>query len=204
MLPRFMPVNGGRAFVPVEEVIAANLDELFEGMEILEHALFRVTRDADFTVGDEADDLLQAVETELRRRRFGEVVRLEVQAGMDDAIRTQLVEALGVEEGDVFEVDGPDGRSATCGASTASAGFSELRDPPWQPVTQPRLTPEEDARARRDGRDAPRRHPRPPPVRLLHHLRAAADRAGRRGRQGARDQADRVPDAATTRRSCRR
>ena len=69
-------------------------------MEILEHALFRVTRDADFTVGDEADDLLQAVETELRRRRFGEVVRLEIQAGMGSEIRDQLVEALGVEEGD--------------------------------------------------------------------------------------------------------
>ncbi len=144
MLPRFMPVNGGYEFVPVEDVIAANLDELFEGMEILEWALFRVTRDADFTVGDEADDLLQAVEIELRRRRFGEVVRLEIQAGMSDEIRAQLVEALGVEKEDVFEVDGLMALSDLWGLYGVS-GLSELRDPVWQSVTQPRLTPEEDA-----------------------------------------------------------
>jgi polyphosphate kinase len=144
MLPRFMPVNGGCAFVPVEDVIAANLDELFEGMEILEWTLFRVTRDADFTVGDEADDLLQAVETELRRRRFGEVVRLEVAAGMGAEIRAQLIEALGVEEGDVFDIDGLMAPGDLMGLYGVS-GFSELRDPAWQPVTQPRLTPEEDA-----------------------------------------------------------
>jgi polyphosphate kinase len=144
MLPRFLPVNGGHNFVPVEDVIAANLDELFEGMEILEHTMFRVTRDADFTVSDEADDLLQAVETELRRRRFGEVVRLEVQAGISTGIRTQLVEALGVEEGDVFEVDGLMDTGDLWDVYGVS-GFSDLRDPSWQPVTQPRLAPEEDA-----------------------------------------------------------
>ena len=62
-----------------------HLDALFPGMEIVEHGVFRVTRDADFEVSDEADDLLAAVETELRRRRFGEAVRLEVDAGMSDA-----------------------------------------------------------------------------------------------------------------------
>ncbi len=144
MLPRFMRVNGGCDFVPVEDVIAANLDELFEGMEILEWTLFRVTRDADFTVGDEADDLLQAVETELRRRRFGEVVRLELQAGVSDEIRAQLVEALGVEEGDVFDVDGLMALGDVWDVY-GIGGFSELRDAGWQPVTQPRLTPEEDA-----------------------------------------------------------
>jgi polyphosphate kinase len=143
MLPRFMPVNGGNELVPVEDVIAANLDELFEGMEILEWTLFRVTRDADFTVGDEADDLLQAVETELRRRRFGEVVRLELQAGVSDEIRSQLVEALGVEEGDVFDVDGLMALGDLWDVY-GHGGFAELRDPVWQPVTQPRLTPEED------------------------------------------------------------
>ncbi len=143
MLPRYMPIDGGNTFVPVEDVIAANLDELFEGMEILEHTLFRVTRDADFTVSDEADDLLQAVETELRRRRFGEVVRLEVQGGISESIRTQLVEALDVEEGDCFEVDGLMDTGDLWDVYRVS-GYSELRDPPWQPVTQPRLTPEED------------------------------------------------------------
>ena len=87
MLPRFVPVGDGRTFVPLEDLIAKNLDALFPGMEIVDHAVFRVTRDADFTVSDEADDLVRAVEDELRRRRFGEVVRVEVSASMsaDDA-----------------------------------------------------------------------------------------------------------------------
>jgi polyphosphate kinase len=84
MLPRFVPVSdGSTTFVPLEEVIAQHLDSLFPGMEIIDHSVFRVTRDADFTVSDEADDLLRAVEDELRRRRFGEVVRVEISAGMD-------------------------------------------------------------------------------------------------------------------------
>jgi polyphosphate kinase len=141
MLPRFMPVDGGNAFVPVEEVIAAHLARLFPGMEVLEYSMFRVTRDADFTVGDEADDLLQAVETELRRRRFGEVVRLEVQAGMPEAVRTQLVEALGAEDGDVFEVEGLMDLTDLWDLYRLP-GMSEVRDPPWQSVTQPRLQPE--------------------------------------------------------------
>ena len=95
MLPRFVPVGeGGTTFVPLEDVIADNLRPLFPGMEILDHGLFRVTRDADFEISDEADDLLEAVEAELRRRRFGEVVRVEVEAGMSAALREQLVEAL--------------------------------------------------------------------------------------------------------------
>ena len=76
-------------------VIARHLDRLFPGMEILRHGFFRVTRDADFTVSDEADDLLRAVEDELRRRRFGEVVRLEVAASMDPDMRPYLIEQLG-------------------------------------------------------------------------------------------------------------
>src|SRR4051794_8001367 len=105
VLPRFLPV-GESTFVPLEEVIAAHLDRLFPGMEIVEHAVFRVTRDADFEVSDEADDLLQAVEAELRRRRFGEVVRVEVGDGMQPGLRDLLVRALGVEPEDVFVVDG--------------------------------------------------------------------------------------------------
>src|SRR6266542_433515 len=106
VLPRFLPVDDSTTFVPMEEVIAANLERLFPGMEILEHAVFRVTRDADLEVSDEADDLLQAVETELRRRRFGEVVRVEVQHGMQAGLREQLTEALRVDDGDVFAVEG--------------------------------------------------------------------------------------------------
>ena len=86
VLPRLLPI-GDAVFVPLESVIARHLGELFPGMEVVRHAFFRVTRDADFTVSDEADDLLRAVEDELRRRRFGEAVRLEVSHDMDPRMR---------------------------------------------------------------------------------------------------------------------
>ncbi len=82
ILPRLLEVEPAR-FVPIDQVIEANLDALFSGMEILEHHLFRVTRNADLAIEeDEADDLLMAIEEELRRRRFGEAVRLEVERSM--------------------------------------------------------------------------------------------------------------------------
>src|SRR5262249_32363519 len=87
MLPRFVPVGGCHTFVPLEDVIAEHLDSLFPGMEILDRHAFRVTRDADFSVSDDADDLLQAVEEELRARRFGECVRVEVASGMSETMR---------------------------------------------------------------------------------------------------------------------
>src|SRR3954466_3572815 len=90
VLPRFLSIGGG-VYVPLETAIARHLGALFPGMEILRHYYFRVTRDADFTISDEADDLLQAVEDELRRRRFGEVVRLEVGASMDPDLRERLI-----------------------------------------------------------------------------------------------------------------
>ena len=84
VLPRFVEIEKD-TFIPIEDIIAEHLDALFPGMDIISHSLFRVTRDADFEISDEADDLLRAVEDELRRRRFGEVVRLEVGADMDPA-----------------------------------------------------------------------------------------------------------------------
>jgi polyphosphate kinase len=142
MLPRFVSIGDGRTFVPLEELIAANLDALFPGMEIRDHAVFRVTRDADFTISDEADDLLQAVEDELRARRFGEVVRVEVGAGMSPRMRDQIIRALGVEPEDAFEVDGLLDLQDLMEIVKVS-GFPELRDPPWTPVTQPRLQADE-------------------------------------------------------------
>jgi polyphosphate kinase len=143
MLPRFVPVGDGATFVPLEDLIAENLDALFPGMEIRDRHVFRVTRDADFTVSDEADDLLQAVETELRRRRFGEAVRVEVSAGMSSAMREQITRALEVDTDDVFEVDGLLDLKDLWDI-VSIPGHAELRDPPWQPVTQPRLQPDED------------------------------------------------------------
>ncbi len=94
-LPRFLEVGKRSAFVPLEGVIAHFLDWLFPQMEVVERAVFRVTRDADFEVSDEADDLLEAVELELRRRRFGDVVRLEVSASVSSRMLSRLTEGLG-------------------------------------------------------------------------------------------------------------
>jgi polyphosphate kinase len=144
LLGRFLPVGeGGQTFVPLEEVIAANLDALFPGTEVVDHGYFRVTRDADFTVSDEADDLLQAVQDEIRRRRFGEVVRLEIAAGMNPKLRQQLIDALRLEDREVYDVNGLiDLADLTAVADVP--GHAELRYTPWTPVTQPRLLGEDD------------------------------------------------------------
>src|SRR5205823_1591159 len=134
VLPRLVPIGDG-AFVPLEDVIARHLDQLFPGMEILHHAVFRVARDADFTVSDEADDLLEAVEQELRRRRFGEVVRLEVESAMSPRIRAQLVEALKISEEQVYETPGPLDLSDLWDVA-AFSGYGELQYPPFSPVKQ--------------------------------------------------------------------
>jgi polyphosphate kinase len=138
MLPRFVPTGQRTTFVALEDLIASNLDALFPGMEIVDHGFFRVTRDADFDISDEADDLLRAVETELRRRRFGEVVRLEVDRGMSSALRSELTEALEVEDRQVYDVDGLLDLTDLW-QIVGLPGYSELRDPPFTPVTQPRL-----------------------------------------------------------------
>ncbi|HWO15549.1 MAG TPA: polyphosphate kinase 1 [Solirubrobacterales bacterium] len=144
LLGRFLPVGeGGKAFVPLEEAIAANLDALFPGTEVIDHGYFRVTRDADFTVSDEADDLLQAVQDEIRRRRFGEVVRLEIAAGMNPKLREQLIDALRLEDREVYDVDGLIGLDDLTSIAGVP-GHAELRYPPWSPVTQPRLQGEDD------------------------------------------------------------
>jgi polyphosphate kinase len=135
VLPRFVPI-GKDTFIPLESVIARNLDKLFPGMEVVSHDMFRVTRDADFTVSDEADDLLRAVEYELRRRRFGEVVRLEVGAGMDPDLRERLVHWLEVEERQVYDIEGMLDLGDLWEIHGVD-GHSDLRDPPWSPVTLP-------------------------------------------------------------------
>jgi polyphosphate kinase len=135
VLPRFVEVAEG-TFVPLEDIIAKHLDVLFPAMEVISYDLFRVTRDADFTVSDEADDLLQAVEDELRRRRFGEVVRLEVDAGIDPEVRDHLIEWLEVDEREVFDVEGLLDLSDLWQIDGLK-GHSELRLSPWTPTTHP-------------------------------------------------------------------
>jgi polyphosphate kinase len=147
LLGRFLQVGEDEnTLVMLEDLIADNLGVLFPGMEVRGHSFFRVTRDTDYDVSDEADDLMQAVEEELRRRRFGEVVRLEVQRGMSPALREPLVRALGIRDDEVDEFDGPLDLTDLW-AIHGLKGFSELRDAPHSGVTQPRLLGE-------DGKDA--------------------------------------------------
>jgi polyphosphate kinase len=139
VLPRFVQISRD-TFVPLEQIIARHLEALFPGLEIISYDLFRVTRDADFEVNDEADDLLQAVEEELRRRRFGEVVRLEVGAGMDPVLRARLIEWLGVDELQVYDVDGLLDLSDLWQV-VGVEGHNDLRLPAWTPVVHPAFGP---------------------------------------------------------------
>ena len=138
LLPRFVSLPDGDRFVPLEQVIAAHLYELFTGMEVLGHFPFRVTRDADLALEEgEADDLLAAVEMELRRRRFGEAVRLEVERGCSDEVQALLTRELSLDAEDVFVVDGPLDLSGL--NAIYDLDRPDLKDEPWTPATQPGL-----------------------------------------------------------------
>jgi len=145
LLGRFIEVgqDDNRILVPLEEVIASNLALLFPGVEVLDHGAFRVTRDADFNISDEADDLLEAVENELRRRKFGEVVRLEVSVNMIDELRENLIDVLKLQDDEVVISAGLLGM-ADLWDVVKLPGYSKLRDKVWNPVTQPRLQGEND------------------------------------------------------------
>jgi len=107
-LPGLVPVGPHSKFTLLSEIIAANLGSLFPGMDVLEAHTFRVTRDADIDVReDEAEDLLRALQRELRKRRFGAPVRLEISKGMSDEMAGYLMESIGVEPDDVYVLDGP-------------------------------------------------------------------------------------------------
>ncbi|MEX1172017.1 MAG: RNA degradosome polyphosphate kinase [Chloroflexota bacterium] len=142
ILPRLLEVGDDR-FVPIDQVIEANLAVLFTGMEVVEHHLFRVTRNADFDIEeDEADDLLMAIEEELRRRRFGEAVRLEVERSMPAATRNLLMRGLGLEPEDVYEVAGM--LDLTALWRITDLHRPDLRAEPWTPITPRRLVPPDD------------------------------------------------------------
>jgi polyphosphate kinase len=144
LLPRFVALPDDRAFVPLEQVIAAHLDTLFPGMEILAHHPFRVTRDADFELEDEAEDLLEAIESVLRRRsRFGHAVRLEVDTRMSDEVLGLLCRELDLSEADVTVVDGPLDLAGLW--ALHAIGRPELRDDAWTPQTPAAITPGEVA-----------------------------------------------------------
>jgi polyphosphate kinase len=138
LLPRFLVLPDGERFVPLEQVIAAHLDSLFPGMETVAHHPFRVTRDADFELSDDAEDLLEAMELILRRRtRFGQVVRLEVDGKMSDEVLELLCRELQLTDSDVYVADGPLDLSGLWGLYELEK--PELKDEPWTPQTQPPL-----------------------------------------------------------------
>jgi polyphosphate kinase len=142
VLPRLLEIERHR-FVLIDQVIEANLDLLFSGMEILEHHLFRVTRNADLALEeDEADDLLMAIEEELRRRRFGEAVRLEVERSMPTSTRQLLLRGIGLREEDCYEIRGM--LDLTGLRQIVDLDRPDLRIPTWTPVTPARLVPPDE------------------------------------------------------------
>jgi polyphosphate kinase len=138
-LPRFLAVGDGDTdrFVPLEQVLSHFLPSLFPGMDVLERSVFRVTRDADFEVSDEADDLLEAVELELRRRRFGEITRVEVSATMSDALRERIQQGLRVSEDHIYPVEGTLDLADT--AELTKLDRPDLKLDDWLPVARPPL-----------------------------------------------------------------
>ena len=135
-LPRFFDLGRG-LYVPLEQIIAHFLPSLFPGVEIVERAVFRVTRDADFEVSDDADDLLEAVETQLRRRRFGDVVRVEVSSSASSEMVARLQSGLGADETQIYRVESPLDLSELL--ELAALDRPELKYEPWIPAIPPRL-----------------------------------------------------------------
>jgi polyphosphate kinase len=143
ILPRWLQVPGTLRYAPLEEVIAHNLERLFPGMASVESHPFRVTRNADVQRNEEeADDLLEAIQEELRERRFATAVRLEVASGMPHWMRGLLCEQLDIQEQEIFEVDGLLALRDLMQLAT-TAPLPSLRYRPWSPVTHPRLHPAE-------------------------------------------------------------
>ncbi len=147
-LPRWVPIGRPHCFVPLEELIGTSLGSLFPGMDVVRWFTFRITRYSDLDLGqmDQPEDLLESIEQQVFQRRFGEVVRLEVQRGMPQAIQELLLEELGESEtqavaplvdGDVHEID--DLLELGDLMSLAALDIPELHDPPFTPVISPAL-----------------------------------------------------------------
>ena len=187
--------------MPLEDVIAAHLDRLFPGMDVLQNHTFRVTRNEDLEVEeDDAENLLKALEKELQRRRFGSAVRLEVEESIDAHVLELLVSELDISTREVFHLPGPLDL-------TGLHGIADLDRPE---LKLPRVRPAHARASRRGGVGQPGRHlhraqparrAAAPPVRLVRDERPALHRAGGRRPAGARDQADALPDVRRLARS---
>jgi polyphosphate kinase len=156
ILPRFVRIetleshdaglandSTGTTFVALEDLIRDNLADLFPGMEILNCYPFRVTRDMDLEIlEEEAGDLLATINRELQRRKFGDVVRLELPPDVPEPIRSLLADKLELDKADVFEFAGPLGASALM--SIAQLPYSELHDPPFTVLVPSWFSPHSD------------------------------------------------------------
>ncbi len=145
ILSRFIPLGGGR-FVPLEDVIASHLGEVFSGMQVIGHSTFRVTRNEDVEVEeDDAENLLYALEKELLRRKVGRPpVRLEVEQDIDDKMLHLLVSELDISEKEVFRLPGP--LDLTGLFALADLDREALSYPAFLPKTHPELAEVETAR----------------------------------------------------------
>ncbi len=141
-LERWISLDQGLRFVSLESVLAAHLDQLFPGMDIVESAPFRVTRNADLTLGEEAEDLLAAVEIELRRRRFGRAVRLEVASSMSQQTLELLIRELDLEPVDVYSSSVP--LDATSLNAVADIDLGRQKWEHWRGITEPGLKSENE------------------------------------------------------------
>ncbi|MDX6466084.1 MAG: polyphosphate kinase, partial [Gaiellaceae bacterium] len=136
-LPRFTGVGDAGRLVPLEQVLSHFLPSLFPGMDVVERTAFRVTRDADLDVSDEADDLLEEVELQLRQRRFGEVARLEVSSTISRALRERLQLGLRVSENLVFPITGT--LDLADAMELTKLDRPDLKVDSWVPLARPSL-----------------------------------------------------------------
>src|SRR3989440_12602145 len=143
LLPGFLPIGSRGLYVPLERVIRHYLGWLFPAMEVIECTVFRVTRDADFAVSDEADDLLEAVELELRRRRFGEAVRVEVSGSCSSRMLAQLKHGLAVEDPQVYLVPGLLDLADLL--ELVGLDRPDLKEDAWLPVVPRRFVSEDES-----------------------------------------------------------
>ena len=177
-LPRFVPLANSEAGVidllPLEELIAHNLDTLFPGMEVLGFYPFRVTRDMDLEIlEDEADDLLAVIDREIGKRRFGAAVRLELGPAVPARIRELLLRKLEIEEDDLYESPSPLGLAALFAIATLPR--ADLRDPPLVAQTPLAWTEHRDPFAAIAAGDILLHHPYDAFGPVLDFLRCAAD-----------------------------
>jgi polyphosphate kinase len=136
-LPRFVEIGDRGLYIPMEQVIAHFLPALFPGATIIERAAFRVSRDADFEVSDDAADLLEAVESQLRKRRFGDVVRVEVSSSASDEMVERLARGLGADESQIYRIESPLDLADLMELSRLDR--PDLKYEPWVPLIAPRL-----------------------------------------------------------------